>query len=118
MDAGLAIPMPKKFSYQEGAAIGVGTEVGNEISYASWRGSRGLTGEQTASLGLYGGLKLQIPDPKALPEVKDEWIVILGGAGSVGQYAVQVREGPQSTSAWRNLIKSFISWENYPATKW
>lgn len=27
MDAKLAIPIPKKFSFQEGAAIGVGTEV-------------------------------------------------------------------------------------------
>lgn len=27
MDAKLAIPLPKKYSYQQGAAIGVGTEV-------------------------------------------------------------------------------------------
>ena len=31
MDASLAIPIPKKFSYQEAAAIGVGTEVGSCI---------------------------------------------------------------------------------------
>lgn len=45
---------------------------------------------KTAALGLFNGLKLKIPDPEALPQVKDEWVVILGGAGSVGQYAVQV----------------------------
>lgn len=47
--------------------------------------------EKTAAVGLFSGLKIKIPDPKALPETKDEWILILGGAGSVGQYAVQVR---------------------------
>jgi NADPH:quinone reductase-like Zn-dependent oxidoreductase len=31
-----------------------------------------------------------IPDPKALPETKDEWVVVLGGASSVGKYAIQV----------------------------
>ena len=46
---------------------------------------------KTAALGLFSGLKIKAPDPKALPEVKDEWILVLGGAGSVGQYAVQVR---------------------------
>ena len=40
---------------------------------------------------MFLGLKLKLPDPKALPDVRDDWIVILGGAGSVGQYAVQVR---------------------------
>lgn len=42
-------------------------------------------------MGLFSGLRIKVPDPKALPETKDEWILILGGAGSVGQYAVQVR---------------------------
>lgn len=51
-------------------------------------------GEKTASLGLFIGLRIPLPDPKALPEPKDEWILILGGAGSVGQYAIQVRQKP------------------------
>lgn len=50
-----------------------------------------LTESKTAALGIFNGLKLKLPDPKALPKVQDEWVVILGGAGSVGQYAVQVR---------------------------
>lgn len=49
-----------------------------------------LTGPKTASMGLFSGFKIKLPEAKALPEVKDEWVVILGGAGSVGQYAVQV----------------------------
>lgn len=48
--------------------------------------------EKTASLGLFTGLRIPLPDPKALPEAKDEWILILGGAGSVGQYTIQVRK--------------------------
>lgn len=52
---------------------------------------------KTAALGLFDGLKIKVPDPNALPEVKDEWVFILGGAGSVGQYAVQVRAMPVVT---------------------
>lgn len=51
-------------------------------------------GGKTASLGLFNGLRIPLLDPKALPESKDEWILILGGAGSVGQYAIQVRSRP------------------------
>lgn len=50
-----------------------------------------LAGPKTAALGLFNGLKLKLPDPKSLPEVQDDWVFVLGGAGSVGQYAVQVR---------------------------
>lgn len=61
----------------------------------SWKGpsfNSLCTGEKTASLGLFNGLRIPLLDPKALPEAKDEWILILGGAGSVGQYAIQVRK--------------------------
>lgn len=43
---------------------------------------------------MFNGLKLKLPDPKALPDARKDWIVILGGAGSVGQYAVQVGNLP------------------------
>ena len=69
MDASLTLPN-KKNSLQQGATLGAG-------SY-------------TAALGLFDGLKLELPDPDALPTVRDEWVVVFGGAGSVGQYAVQV----------------------------
>ena len=45
---------------------------------------------QTACLGIFNGLAIDIPDVKNLPAEKDEWVVILGGASSVGKYAVQV----------------------------
>ena len=69
MDARLALPVADKFSFQQAATLGVGA--------------------YTASLGLFQGLKLGTPSlEKAAP--KDEWVVILGGAGSVGQYSVQI----------------------------
>ena len=67
MDAKLALPIPKALSYEQGATVGVGT--------------------YTACLGLLGGLKLE--NRKSFPS-QDEWVVILGGAGSVGQYSVQI----------------------------
>ena len=70
MDSNLALPIPKDLSYQQGATIGVGT--------------------YTACLGLLGGLELQIPNSFATATERDEWVVILGGAGSVGQYSVQI----------------------------
>ena len=70
MDAKLPLPIPKALSYQQGATIGVGT--------------------YTACLGLLGGLKLEIPESFPPSTEKDEWVVILGGAGSVGQYSVQI----------------------------
>lgn len=74
MDAKLAL-LNQKNTLQQGATLGVGT--------------------YTASLGLFDGLKVELLDPNTLPSVKDEWIIVLGGAGSVGQYAVQVRnDGP------------------------
>ena len=50
---------------------------------------------QTASLGIFAGLHVDIPNAKSLPSPKDEWIVILGGSTSVGKFAVQVcQHGP------------------------
>ena len=69
MDAKLAL-INKKYTLQQGATLGVGT--------------------YTAGLGLWDGLAVKLPDPTALPSTIDEWVVVFGGAGSVGQYAVQV----------------------------
>ena len=70
MDAKLTVKVPKELSLQQGATLGVGT--------------------YTACLGLFDGLKLKLPGPATPVEPKEEWIVILGGAGSVGQYSVQI----------------------------
>ena len=69
MDARLTLPVPKDLSFQQAATLGVGT--------------------YTACLGLFQGLKLGSPTLPPLPP-KAEWVVILGGAGSVGQYSVQI----------------------------
>ncbi|KAK6362260.1 hypothetical protein TWF730_005956 [Orbilia blumenaviensis] len=47
-------------------------------------------GNQTAALGLWGGLNIDIPDPQNLPDISEEWVLVLGGGGSVGGYAVQL----------------------------
>ena len=70
MDLKLALPIPKSLSFQQGATLGVGT--------------------YTACLGLLGGLKLEVPDAVSSSTERKEWVVILGGAGSVGQYSVQI----------------------------
>lgn len=70
MDAKLALPIPKGLSFQQGATLGVGT--------------------YTACLGLLEGLKLEIPESFPSSVERDQWVVILGGAGSVGQYSVQI----------------------------
>ncbi len=70
MDAKLTVKFPKDLSFQQGATLGVGT--------------------YTACLGLFDGLKLKLPGPSTPMEPKEEWVVILGGAGSVGQYSVQI----------------------------
>ncbi len=44
---------------------------------------------QTACLGVFNGLKIQLPEDK-LPTAHGEWVLVLGGAGNVGKYALQV----------------------------
>ncbi|KAH8590986.1 chaperonin 10-like protein [Bisporella sp. PMI_857] len=66
MDEKLAFKRPGNISVSEAATIGVGL--------------------LTASLGLITGTNIE---PKERSEA-DEWIVILGATGSVGQFAVQI----------------------------
>lgn len=44
----------------------------------------------TAGLCLLGGAELKLSEDGTKAPEKDEWIVVLGGAGSVGQFAVQI----------------------------
>jgi NADPH:quinone reductase-like Zn-dependent oxidoreductase len=48
--------------------------------------------KQTACLGLIGGLKMDLV-PKKVDE-SSEWVIILGSAGAVGSFAVQVFPSP------------------------
>ncbi|KIX93685.1 uncharacterized protein Z520_10591 [Fonsecaea multimorphosa CBS 102226] len=70
MDASVTIPKPKNISLLEAVTLGVGSE--------------------TACLALFDGLDVPLPDPKNLPGPRDEWIIILGGASSVGKCAIQL----------------------------
>jgi NADPH:quinone reductase-like Zn-dependent oxidoreductase len=70
MDAQVAIPKPKNITPQQAATVGVGVE--------------------TACLGLFDGLAVPLPDPAHLPPDRHEWLVVLGGASSVGKFAVQL----------------------------
>jgi len=46
---------------------------------------------QTACLGVFNGLKIKVPeDLSKLPIAHGEWVLVLGGAGSVGKFALQV----------------------------
>lgn len=45
---------------------------------------------QTAGLCLLAGAGLELPKENKKAPQKDEWMVILGGSGTVGQFAVQV----------------------------
>ncbi|EXJ80179.1 hypothetical protein A1O1_08321 [Capronia coronata CBS 617.96] len=70
MDARVTIAKPKNISLVEAATLGVASE--------------------TACLGLFDGLNIPLPDPKNLPAVQHDWIVVLGGASSVGRCAIQL----------------------------
>ena len=69
-DAAVTMRKPKNISMVEAATLGVSSE--------------------TACLGLFDGLGLTLPDPQNLPSGKNEWIIILGGASSVGKAAIQL----------------------------
>lgn len=70
MDAHVTIPKPRNISLIEAATLGAGM--------------------QTAALAIFVGLKVPLPDPKNLPQPKDEWLVVLGGASSVGKAGIQI----------------------------
>lgn len=67
-DSGTTIPKPENVSIVQAATIG--------------------GGYQTAAIGLSEGLKIPVPE-KQHPKV-GEWILVMGGAGSVGRATVQL----------------------------
>ncbi|KAK2758618.1 hypothetical protein FQN54_003308 [Arachnomyces sp. PD_36] len=70
MYASVAMPLPKGVALRQAATIGVGLF--------------------TASLGLFDGLDIPFPSTSENAELKDEWVVVLGGSGSVGKFAIQL----------------------------
>jgi NADPH:quinone reductase-like Zn-dependent oxidoreductase len=68
MDAAVTIPKPKNITLVQAATLGVGA--------------------QTACLALFENLKLELPTSNT--KDKGEWVVVLGGASSVGKAAIQL----------------------------
>jgi len=69
MDEGLAFRKPSNITHEQAATLGVGS--------------------LTASLGLAAVLGLRFPEKGETPS-SDEWIIVLGGSGAVGQATVQI----------------------------
>ena len=93
MDAHLAIPKPNNLSAVQAATLGVGV--------------------QTASLAIFDGLKVERPS-SVVPE-KDEWIVVMGGASSVGKCAIQLARAAGYKVAASCSSKSSIIVQNLGA---
>lgn len=91
MDAYLTMPLPRNLSLAQASTLGGGT--------------------LTASLGIFEGLKIPLLDADRLPPKKNEWIVILGGASNVGNYAIQL-----ATAAGYNVIASCSASSNSTVT--
>lgn len=70
MDAQVTMPRPQNLDVFQAATLGVGIE--------------------TAALAVFDGLRVELPNPDELPQQKNEWVVVLGGASSVGGFAIQL----------------------------
>jgi NADPH:quinone reductase-like Zn-dependent oxidoreductase len=86
-DAAVCIPLPDGLSLAEAAGTGVGLF--------------------TAALGVFDCLEIPLLDPDNLPGPRDEWAVVFGGAGSVGQFAVQLLRVAGFKVAATSSVKSF-----------
>jgi len=69
MDAVATIPKPKSLNFAQACATGVGI--------------------LTAFEGVFNTLNLPLLDPENLPDGRDEWVLVFGGASTVGKFAVQ-----------------------------
>ena len=67
MAADVAIPIPDGISFEEAATLGVGTEVCITL-FPGWR--QWLQLLQTACLGIFNCLNIELPNPKTLPSPK------------------------------------------------
>ncbi|KAF4445332.1 hypothetical protein F53441_10881 [Fusarium austroafricanum] len=77
-------PFQETFLAQEDVFFKKGTNISVEESCTI--GAQLLT----SSLCLLAGAELDLPKDGTKAPEKDEWIVVLGGSGNVGQYAVQL----------------------------
>jgi NADPH:quinone reductase-like Zn-dependent oxidoreductase len=70
MDSSVTLPVPEKITLAQASTIGAGA--------------------YTAGLGVFYGLQIPLPDLDTPPSEKDEWVLVLGGASSVGKFTIQV----------------------------
>jgi len=67
---------------------------------------------KTAALSLINGTDMKLPAPGEKAAEKDEWVVVIGASGSVGQYGVQVRR-------WRTITEGFATKADpFPLAAW
>ncbi len=106
------------FLMDENLALKKGVNITVEASEHDWRGAGNgcrLTGPEaaghhqaynnrlkTAALCLLSGNGLVLPAPGTTATKRDEWVIIVGASGSVGQLAVRVRAG----TLWDHLQSS------------
>ncbi len=97
MDEPLALVKPDNITLEQAATLGVGVFVSSPLFPLSncflidSNAAFFLKKKQTASLGLLAGTGLELPAAGSGPvEQRDEWIIVLGGSGAVGQYGIQI----------------------------
>jgi NADPH:quinone reductase-like Zn-dependent oxidoreductase len=86
-DEDVILKKPASVSVEEAATVGAGLMV---VTPESFSGSLVTDFVQTASLCLLAGMGLKLSQDGTKDPEKDEWIVVLGGSGTVGQYALQI----------------------------
>ncbi|RDW68515.1 hypothetical protein BP5796_09172 [Coleophoma crateriformis] len=96
MDEKLAFKKPSNVSVEQAATLGVGLLVSfpSSLFFPNHTSKVFLDADakssfKTASLGLIAGLGIEYPVAGETSK-RDEWLIILGGSGSVGQYATQI----------------------------
>jgi len=47
-------------------------------------------GALTSAFGIFVGAKVEMPKPGTKVPERDEWLIVLGGSGTVGHYAIQI----------------------------
>src|SRR5262245_52682503 len=87
MDAQVTIPKPSNLTLAQASTVGVGI--------------------LTAFLGVFDGLKVPLLDPESPPAAKDEWVLVFGGASTVGKCAVQALKSCGYKVATTCSAKSF-----------